>query len=72
MDDRTPRGIPFQTHPHFLCLIVDWPIAKGIRRRESNPISNVALPVHAFDDKPNPATPGAPSEVGGEEFQIPK
>ena len=56
----------------FRCLVVGWPIVKGIRRLTSNPIRNVAPPVQSFDGKSNTATSGAPSEVGDEDFTIPK
>ena len=59
-------------HIRIFCFIIGWLIARGIWRWAHNPLRMINLPPHAFCDKSNPATPGAPSEIGDEDMVIRK
>ena len=64
-------GYLFKPIHEFCCIIIGRPIVKGIWRWASKPVRNVNHPVQSYDDKSNPATSGAPSEVGDGDFTIP-
>ena len=70
MEDRTPRGYLFKPILIFCCIMIGWPVAKRIWRLAYKPVPD--CPVNSPDSRSNASTSGAPSEVGDDEFVIPK